>query len=258
MHNNKGFKKEIHQLKLTLKERKKEREFLLNELQALKNELMTFSGDERFEFADLNQLLISKFEQVDQNRDKLRQFIMARVDMNDNIFELTKRVKVLEGKILMVKSENLNDEKQNLSNELRKILLKIENKSHIKFDSESLKIQIQQQERLRIVLQTLMIELKNKIAYLQNTTYQQSIREMPYTPTPAYNKRIFEKPQPPVTKSQQSFSPMSSMSNYSSYSIQKRSKQYRVIVPSEIEFKNLVPKAHRGYVFRVSETLFEF
>lgn len=258
MHNNKGFKKEIHQLKLTLNERKKERVFLLNELQALKNEFMAFSGDKNFKFSDLNQLLIVKFEQVDQNRNKLREFIMARVDMNDNIFEQTKKLKVLEGKIMVLKSENLNDEKQNLSNELRKILLKIENKSHLKLDSESLKIQINQQERLRIVLHTLMVELKNKIAYLQNTTYQQSVRESPYTPTPAYNSRIFKNPQPTVTKSQQSFSPMSSMSSYSSYSIQKRSKQYRVIVPSEIEFKNLVPKAHRGYVSRISETLFEF
>jgi len=45
MHNNKGFNKEIEQLKVTLKERKNEKEFLINELRALRNEFNAFSGN---------------------------------------------------------------------------------------------------------------------------------------------------------------------------------------------------------------------
>jgi uncharacterized protein YajQ (UPF0234 family) len=213
MHNNKGFKKEIEQLKLTLKECKRECGFLFNEIRAIKIEFTTFSGDANFELSDLNHLLAAKYEQVDQNREQLRVSIYARVDMNNNIFELTKRMKVIEGKTIILTSQNLKSQKHHLTKQLRKLLQQIENKPHQRLDSESLRIQVQQQERLRIVLHSLMVEFKDKIAYIQNTAYQQSVREKSYSPIPNYNRREYAKPEPQFTRSMQDFSPISSMSN---------------------------------------------
>jgi hypothetical protein len=167
-------------------------------------------------------------------------------------------MKVIEGKILMLNGQNLKSQKHHLTKQLRKLLLEIENKPHQKLDSESLRIQVQQQERLRIVLHSLMAEFKDKIAYIQNTVYQQSVRETSYSPIPNHNRREYAKPDPQFAKSMQDFSPISSMSNYSAHSIYKKTRQYKVIVPSKLEFKNLIPSAYRDSVFRVGETLFEF
>lgn len=45
MHNNKGFYKEIIQLKTTLSERQEEKEFLSTEFKALQQEFILFSGN---------------------------------------------------------------------------------------------------------------------------------------------------------------------------------------------------------------------
>mmetsp|Transcript_17948 Transcript_17948/g.15859 ORF Transcript_17948/g.15859 Transcript_17948/m.15859 type:complete len:316 (-) Transcript_17948:374-1321(-) len=191
MHNNKGFQKEIIQLKKSLKDRISEREFLINELRALRSEFKSFGGNNEFELTDLQDLLEDKQNGIINNRNRLRDLVLLRIELNDNIFEVTKRVKVLEGKLMMCPSSKLDKEKKELSKELRGLLVYFEEDNQLKVNN--LKMEICQKERLKASLYGLLEDLNDKIKFVQNQIYEQSIIEFPSTPKTNSRRQGFSK-----------------------------------------------------------------
>lgn len=264
MHNQKGFSKEIYQLKATLRERQNEYQFLSNELSFFKKDLqnlipgtgyMDFIAIDNMEleFDDLSFLVQYNYENNQENRMKLRDTVLRRIEINENLFELSKRAKVLEGKVFASSAEQLDTEKKFWSDRLRHHLSMLENKRN-KYSGRSadnLKSQISQNERLRLAMHSLLDELNNKIAFVQNKVYAQSMTQLTYSPEPL--QRSSMKHYESMTTKSMQYSLKGQFSAYSEY----KDNKYHVIIPSPLELKNLIPKSHLENVIRVGESTFE-
>lgn len=189
----------------------------------------------------------------EENRMRLRDTVLTRIEINEHLFELSKKAKVLEGKVFASSAEQLDTEKKFWSDRLRHHLSTLESKmsKHRGRGVENLKSQISQHERLRLAMHSLLDELNNKIAFVQNKVYAQSMTQLTHSPEPLQrsNMKHYESM---TTKSMQ-YSLQGQFSSYTSF----KEKEYHLIIPSPIELKNLIPKSHLENVVRVGESTFE-
>jgi hypothetical protein len=246
MHNHKGFAKEVLQLQKTLKKAREEQNEIIAEIERLKFVL----GSE--EYDDIESAAREISIDVQLHRTKLKKLVLKRLDLNDKLFETTKQAKILEGKMLVEEANGVEKEKRFWAEELRKYLGILEQKRGSYDKSGELKQQIEQKERLRIALHSLFMDLTEKIKYVQNKVYEERNSGFAISPAHSNNLSLISS-EAFISKSMQ-FSPQS-CSMWSS--TPKIEKHYNLIIPSEIEIKNLIPRSHLEYVVKVEEDTFE-
>jgi len=155
-------------------------------------------------------MINSKLKIVEDNRNNLQSLVLLRIELNDNIFELTKRVKVLEGKTIMYDTAPLDKEKKRLSLELRALLQKVEENQHCYTDTHSLEMEIHQKERLKSSLYNLLEDLNDKIKFAQDQIYEQSfVRDSLQVSKKKFSRSFMLRQTP------KEFNPLVSTPNYS-------------------------------------------
>jgi len=308
MHNHKGFSKEVQQLKKSLREQENHHKYLAEQLYNFKKSLTNCDIDPE---GDIGKLVNHKINEVEENREGLKIIVYQRLEINKRIFELTKQVSMLEGRLISEESQESAREKKYWADELRQLVSQLESKKYNNSRQNYTEIQQQlsQKERLRSALHELLVDLNGKISFVQNKVYEQSfiqnkkyeealrksknferssrvhtseksvskskkyikvskerkVYELPSTQYTNYKQTHESKASTPlsfhssmlsqeniVSKSMQ-FSPQSSM--YSS--TPKIEKHYHMIVPSQLELKNLIPRSHLENVNKVNESNFE-
>ena len=148
----------------------------------------------------------------------------------------------------------MTSKNKQLSDVLRKLLHKIEEQDFASNATETLLIEIQQKERLKVTLHSLLTDLNDKIMFVQNCLHEQSMKCSRTPKTEVRKKRKFWT-NLISSKSAWGINPRLSTPSYSIGSY--KWKQYKVINPSEIELKNLIPKGLRNKIKRLGESLFQ-
>lgn len=113
-----------------------------------------------------------------------------------------------------------------------------------------------QQERLGFALYDLLEDLNRKIALIQDHLYKQSMSEVKQTTSASTSKAVHSRSMlnyTPLLSKSLNFSPCNSMVTQDSV----KHKQYQLIVPSNLELKNLIPKSCLENVVRVEKSTFE-
>lgn len=71
-----------------------------------------------------------KARKVQRNRDQLRDLTLLTIDLNENIFSMFKRSKVLEAQVILLEEDPSAKEKEECSSQLRSLLLKLEERRY--------------------------------------------------------------------------------------------------------------------------------
>ncbi|CAI2375436.1 unnamed protein product [Moneuplotes crassus] len=255
MHNNKGFQKEIAQLETSLTDKENEKEFLLSEFKAFEHEVKCLSGDNNFKFDELHEMFEAKARKVQRNRDKLRDLTLLTIDINENIFAMFKKSKLLEAQILMLNEDTTAKEKEKYSTELRSLLQNLEERRYQGNYFNSFQIKIEKLQKKKMALHSCLKEINNQVTQAQNEVYYQSMMRAPRTPRSEerYNSKVSRSFMGETSSN--SCTQLNHSPTYSTLSY--KCKQFIVINPSQLELRNLISRSLRHKIKRLENSFFK-
>lgn len=237
MHNHNGFAKEIRHLKMNLEEQHNEKAFLQNDIERLSAELHQFTPrNTKFspEKLDIDSQIIQLNNGINKRRHQLKQLVISNIKFNEKIYELFKETKILEVNLLKLDPAQLDEEKLFYIEKLKQSLaeLNMRKERHHHENINELESILNQKERLQVALHTLLIDLNEKIDFINLQRFSKTYYEYE---TPCKSMQLSR-----IHKSEQNL--FQSLDYYptSSYvdrTISKIRAQFYMIVPSPIELK---------------------
>ena len=160
--------------------------------------------------------------------------MIINIKLNKEVYDQFKSMKIIEAQLLRLCSDQIDSEKKFYIDKLKQALVELNSKKERIHNEtiDELESIINQKERLKVALHTLLIDLNEKIEFL----YQQQNMKTYYEYETPCKSMQFSK----MYKSEQNL--FQSLDYYptSSYidrTISKISTQYYMIVPSPIELK---------------------